>query len=78
MASRSPSAWEEVSPLTGVGQCDSWVLSLMAGLLLFFPQRTAIMWMSCLEDKETGQSTYRRDGVIALTSDPASPAGVDL
>ncbi|XP_024607415.1 SH2 domain-containing protein 1B isoform X3 [Neophocaena asiaeorientalis asiaeorientalis] len=41
-------------------------------------QRTAIMWMSCLEDKETGQSTYRRDGVIALTSDPASPAGVDL
>ena len=52
----------------------------MAGLLLFFPQGTvtAIMWMSCLEDKETGQSTYRRDGVIALTNDPASPVGVGL
>lgn len=36
---------------------------LMAGLLLFFPlQRTvtAIMWMSCLEDKAARQSKLRR------------------
>lgn len=39
---------------------------------------TVIMWTSCLEDKETGRSTYRRDGMTALTSDPASSAGVSL